>query len=115
MTVKRLKYIGIFAVVLLVGICLSLHFKANATVDFSGKVQDVHLTENRNAEFTIVGLGGESKYTVVCDNNTKVVLYKNKDRIELADIEVGDIVDGNYRLFSKNKAKNITVVKPQNQ
>ena len=71
MAMKRLKYPGVFAVGLLVDICLSLHFKAGTTVDFSGKVQDVHINENRNTEFTITCLGSESKYTVVCDNNTK--------------------------------------------
>lgn len=113
MAMKRLKYVWICIIVLLVCTCLLLHLSTSTTVDFSGRVQDIHLNENNNTVLIITSLGGESEYNVMCDDITKVVLYKSKVKIELTDIAVGDIVDGKYRLFSQSKAKSITVVKPQ--
>ena len=104
---KTIIIIGLccLAVIIAIGIYMALPPK---TIDFRGTVTKIETVDN-NTVFEIAM--HDVIYTVTANEKTKVAYCHEDDpAIELSDIKVGDIIEGNYRKFSKDKlAKYITV------
>ena len=104
---KVFKIIGLCCLVAIiaVGIYMALPSK---TIDFRGTVTSIETIDN-NIIFEIAMY--DVTFTVMANDKTKVAYCHEDDpAINLSDIKVGDIIEGNYRKFSKdNLAKNITV------
>ena len=104
---KVFKIIGLCCLVAIiaVGIYMALPSK---TIDFRGTVTKIETIDN-NIIFEIAM--HDVTYTVKANDKTKVAYcHEDDSAINLSDIKVGDIIEGNYRKFSKdNLAKNITV------
>ena len=97
------------ALVLIVGIYLSLSSK---TIDFRGNVTKIEKTADATVFYISYTFDcNEVSYKVSADQKTKVsYCHKDDGEIALEDIEVGDLIEGDYRSFSKEKtAKCITV------
>lgn len=104
---KSIKIIGLccVAVIIVIGICMAIPSK---TLDFRGTVTKIEIVDND----TIIHLSTtDTSYTVVANNKTNVsYCCKDDPDVDLSDIKVGDVIEGNYRWLSKsNKAKFITV------
>ena len=106
---KAIKVIGVcsLAIVVLVGLYIAIS-SSFGVLDFRGSVVKIEVADNQT---TIYISSFESTYAVVANEKTKVVYCCEDDpEIALADIKVGDSIEGNYRAFSKKKvAKFITV------
>ena len=91
--------------IIIIGICIATSSK---TLDFRGVVTEIEVVDN-NTVFHISIF--ETSYTVAANNKTKVsYCCKDDPDIDLSDIKVGDIIEGNYRWLSKNNmARFITV------
>jgi hypothetical protein len=108
---KALKIICVCCVALavIVGICLSLPSK---TLDFRGEVTSIETAGDGTVfHISLSGSSFEATYNVTADSKTKVrYCHKDDGDISLEEIEVGDVIEGDYRAFSKEKtAKFITV------
>ena len=107
---KAIKIIGLccVAIIIIVGVCMAIPSK---TLDFRGTVTAIEKSDNETT-FKISSQSAGSSYIVVADNKTKVEhCHADDPAINLADIEIGDTIEGNYRWLSKNnKAKFITVL-----
>ena len=107
---KIFTILGVIALVgiIVLGIIISL---PSPTVDFSGRVVSI---EEKGGCTVFLVEGIESvRYTVRADSNTKVgYCHKDDGKISLEEIEIGDMILGNYKAFSKNDeiAKNIKVM-----
>lgn len=98
------KILLIIAVVLLVATVVFV--TRDTTVDFSGIVTQIAKSENGEITYTISAANGE--LSIVADSKTKYTLYPEQDI--LADyVSVDDVITGDYRLFNKERAKNICV------
>ena len=99
--------VGVLCVViiLVIGVVLSIPPK---TLDFRGEVVEVTVEENIYT-FRIVYV--TSSYVVVADARTKVYRESNpKNTVSLQDIQVGDTIEGDYRLLTnENQAKFIRI------
>lgn len=106
---KTIKIIGLccVAIIIIVGIYMSISPKV---LDFRGTVTEIQKTNDKTV-FKISTSSIGSSYIVVADNKTKVEYCHTEDQtINLADIKIGDTIEGNYRWLSKdNIAKFITV------
>ena len=92
-------------IIIVVGIYLSIPPK---TVDFRGVVYEIENVDGYTTLYLENAVG--AKYAVKTDIKTTVSYCCDDDpAIELTEISVGDSVDGDYRRFSKNLAKYITV------
>lgn len=104
---KTIYIIGLcFLVILMIaGIYMAMPSK---TLDFRGTVTEIETVDN-DTVFHISTT--ETSYIVAANSKTKVTYCcKDDPDIDLADIKVGDTIEGNYRWLSKdNKAKFITV------
>ena len=104
-----MKIIGLFclAMILFVGIYL---FTAPKTLDFRGIVTEIE-TMDHETVFHVSDSSIGTSYLVVADRGTDISpCHKEDPEIDLADIKIGDIIEGDYRWLSKNnKAKFITV------
>ena len=82
--------------------------KSSKTLDFRGEVIKIEVADDHTV-FYISML--DASYTVIADRKTDVsYCCKNDPDIDLSDIEVGDMIEGNYRWLSKsNMARFITV------
>lgn len=106
---KAIKVIGLccLATIFIVGIYLSIQPK---TLDFRGTVTEIETMNNETIfHISIPSIG--ASFIVVADNKTEVrPCHKDHPAIDLANIKVGDIIDGDYRGSSNDyKAKFITV------
>lgn len=99
------KILLIIAVVLLVATAIFL--TRDTTVDFSGTVTQITKSDNGDITYSISAANGE--LSVLADSKTKYTLYPDQD-IFADYVSVGDIITGDYRLFNKERAKNICVV-----
>lgn len=98
------KILLIIAVVLLVATVVFV--TRDTTVDFSGTVTQITKSENGEITYTISAANDE--LSIVADSKTKYTLYPEQDI--LADyVSVDDVITGDYRLFNKERAKNICV------
>ena len=106
---KAIKIIGIccVAAVIIVGIYM---FIPSKTLDFRGTVTEIETTEHETI-FHIADSSIGTSYTVVAENKTDVSpCHKDDPEVDLADIKVGDVIEGDYRWLSNDhKAKFITV------
>ena len=104
---KIIRIIGLccIVVIIIIGICMAIPSKK---LDFRGTVTDIEIIEN-DTVFHISTT--EVTYTVTANNKTNVsYCCKDDPDIDLSDIEVGDVIEGNYRRLSNNNiAKFITV------
>ena len=103
---KTIKAIGLCCIAC--AIVLSVYFLQPKTLDFRGTVDKIENTGND----TVIYLSGDAgSYTVVANDKTKIsYCCKNDPDIELKDIREGNVIEGNYRPFSKKpSAKFITV------
>ena len=108
---KVLKIICVCCVALVIatGIYLSLPSKA---LDFRGEVTSIEVTGYGTVfHISLSGSSFEVTYNVTADSKTNVrYCHKDDGNITLEEIEVGDVIEGDYRAFSKEKtAKFITV------
>ena len=103
---KTITVIGLCCIAC--AIVLSIYFLQPKTLDFRGTVEKI---ENTNNDTVIYISGDSGAYTVVANGKTKIsYCCKDDPDIELKDIRVGNVIEGNYRTFSKNhSAKFITV------
>ena len=104
---KAIKIAGIICVVIavIIAICFAIPEK---TLDFRGKVTDV----KTDGDITLIYVSSfDTTFVVLADNKTKIsYCCENDPSIDLSDVKIGDTIEGNYRLFSKdNIAKFITV------
>ena len=77
------------------------------TLDFRGTVTEIEVAEH-GVVFHVSLF--DASYTVLANSKTKVSYCCDGDpEMSLSDIKVGDKIEGDYRLFSKNTAKKITV------
>ena len=82
-------------------------FSGSRTIDFRGEVTDIY-GEGGELVLTLDGGYGVQKITV--DSRTKVKpCHKDDPAITMHDIKVGDTIEGDYRAFQNETAKNITV------
>ncbi len=106
---KVIKIIGLccLGVFIIVGIHIAISPK---TLDFRGTVTEIEKT-NEEITFKISDTAIGSSYIVIADNKTKVEhCHKDDPVIHLADIQIGDTIEGNYRWLTKShKAKLITL------
>ena len=104
---KAIKILGVcfLLIIIITGICISIPPK---TLDFRGTVTKI---ENVDDHTVFYVSSTEVSYTVMASNKTNVSYCCDDDPdINLSDIKVGDTIEGNYRLLSKNnRAKFITV------
>ena len=77
------------------------------TVDFSGTVKEI--TPQDNAVILTITDAFDNVYSVCADDKTMYRLHKGK-WITLDDVDVGDMISGNYRLFHKDRAGQVTVI-----
>ena len=111
---KTVKIIGLccIAILTIVGICLATPSK---TLDFRGTVTDIEATEQATVLYLTLSdtslSSVETAYTVTADSKTNVrYCCKDDPATSLSDIKIGDVIQGNYRPFTKNHvAKFITV------
>lgn len=105
---KALKIIGAccVAMILMVGIHLSIPPK---TLDFRGTVTEIETTVHETVLHIASSTG--ASYIVTADSQTHVLpCHQDDPGIDLADISVGDTIEGDYRSASNDdKAKFITV------
>ena len=106
---KTMKMIGIccIAAIIFAGIYLSIPSK---TLDFRGTVTDIQTT-GHEIIFQISAPSIGTSYVVIADHQTNVSpCHKDDPKIDLADIKVGDSIEGDYRRSSNDcRAKFITV------
>ena len=104
---KAIKITGIICVAITV--ILGIYFSVpSRTLDFRGKVTEIETIDNK----TLIYISSsETSCAITADNKTKVsYCCKDDPSIKLSDIKIGDTVEGNYRLFSRdNTVKFITV------
>ena len=103
---KAVKIIGLCFVTALIilGIRMAIPPK---TLDFRGTVTEIEAAEH-GVVFHVSLF--DASYTVLANSKTKVSYCCDEDpEMSLSDIKVGDKIEGDYRLFSKNTAKKITV------
>lgn len=108
---KSLKIILIcsVALILIIGIYFSIPSK---TLDFRGNVTKIETTDGITVFYISYTVDThEVSYKITADEKTKVsYCHKDDGEITLEDIKVGDLIEGDYRAFSKEKtAKYITV------
>lgn len=105
---------NVFKYLLLALLCLVIVFgiqytTPSKTLDFRGTVCEI----DREDDIIVfkISLATETTYTVVADKKTKVShCHKDDPVIYLSDIEIGDTIEGDYRIFTNKKiAKFITV------
>ena len=106
---KVLTAIGCFcaAAIILIGVC---EFIPPKTLDFRGTVTDIERTGHETVfHLSMPSIG--SSCTVVADDRTAVSPCHSDDPgMTLADIRVGDRIEGDFRWLSNDrKAKCITV------
>ena len=105
---KAMKIIGLccVATIIFVGIYLSIPSK---TLDFRGTITDIETTDTGFVFQLSSSIG--ATYIVIADHQTDVLpCHQDDPGIELADIRVGDRIEGDYRRLSNDfKAKFITV------
>lgn len=105
---KAIKWIGAccIACVIILGIYFSIQPK---TLDFRGTVNKIENTGDNTIFY--ISDDGTGAYVITADAQTKIsYCCKDDPDIELKDICIGSVVEGNYRWLSKNKkAKFITV------
>lgn len=101
-----LKIVAAVGAVLLVTVMILV--TRDRTVDFSGRVEEISQKDGLTV-FTVSNFDGEYTYSVCADENTMYALYKGK-WITVDDVSVGDRISGNYRLFHKDRAGQVTVV-----
>ena len=106
---KSVKIISLccVAIIIIAGICYAASPK---TLDFRGTVTEIEITDGATV-FHISTESIETSYIVIADRKTSVSHCHNDDpEIDVADIIVGDTIEGNYRWLSNGKeAKFITV------
>lgn len=107
---KVFKFILIiFCVILLIGLTWEaiVIARARRTVDFGGTVQEITV-DSDTITFRVYE---HCTYTVVADRRTKVRLAGVEKAVTAADIQVGDIITGDYRWATTNhKAKYIEFI-----
>ena len=93
--------------VIVIGVYFSFLF---STLDFRGTITDIEVTE-QGTIFRVSDIALGTAYTVVANNKTKVeYCHVDDGEINLEDIAIGDVIEGNYRWHSKDHiAKFITV------
>ena len=103
---KTIKLLGLCCLVAI--IILSIYFLQPKTLDFRGTVTKI---ENKGDDTVIYISGDSGSYILVANEKTRISYCCKEDPdIELDDICEGNVIEGNYRPFSKNrKAKFITV------
>ena len=103
---KTIKLLGLCCLAAI--IILSIYFLQPKTLDFRGTVNKIENTGNDTIIYISDDIGS---YTVVANDKTKIsYCHKDDPNIELKDICVGNVIEGNYRPFSKKcSAKFITV------
>lgn len=83
-------------------------------LDFRGMVHVINLDEQGNTTFEIKLFDEPHAvtYTVIADSKTKYLLYDVKEKATVNDISIGDMIEGDFRNFSKeNHAKWIRILK----
>lgn len=103
---KTIKAIGLCCIAC--AIVLSIYFLQPKTLDFRGTVRKIENTGDTTVFYISDDIGS---YTVTANNKTKIsYCCKDDPDIELKDIQEGNVIEGNYRPFSKKySAKFITV------
>ena len=103
---KTIKLLGLCCIAC--AIILSIYFLQPKTLDFRGTVNKI---ENRGDDTFFYISGDTVAYTVIANDKTKTAYCcKDDPDIALQDICVGNVIEGNYRPFSKKcSAKFITV------
>ena len=91
--------------IIIIGICIGTSAK---TLDFRGTITEIEMVDDTTVFYISMF---ETSYTVVANGKTNVsYCCKDDPDIDLSDIKVGDMIEGNYRRLSKNNmAKFITV------
>ena len=102
---KLLKIAGAAGLILLLAVVI--YITRDQTVDFSGTVK-VITPKDDLIIFTITD-AFENTLSVCADDQTMYRLHKGK-WITLDDVDVGDMISGNYRLFHKDRAGQVKVV-----
>lgn len=88
-------------------VMLMVWLTRDQTVDFSGTIKEI-TTQDKVTIFTIAD-AFENTYSICADGQTMYRLYKGK-WISVDDLEVGDMISGNYRLFHKDRAGQVEVI-----
>ena len=106
---KAIKIIALFLLAAII-IVLIYYISSPRTLDFRGTVMEIEVVD----ELKVFHISIEStsiSYIVIADSKTKVShCHKDDPQIDLADIKVGDTIEGDYRKASgEQKAKFITV------
>ena len=103
-------------VILIFGIlfCVVAYLSPSDTVDFRGEVIGIEIGQ----DYTVFTLNGFElvQYVVMADEDTVVRYCHEEDgTITLADIKVGDIIQGHFKTWSisTNYAKTIVVQKSE--
>ena len=106
---KALFITGVSCVIIV--ITIGIYFSLSPeTLDFRGTITDIEVTE-QGTIFRVSDMALGTSYTVVANNKTKVEYCHTDDgEIDVEDIAIGDVIEGNYRWRSKDHiAKFITV------
>lgn len=94
---KIIKIIGICCVAIIIVVCMYMTMPRK-TLDFRGTVTDIEIV-SKGTLFYISTT--ETSYTVLANKKTKIsYCCKDDPKIYLADIKVGDTIEGDYRLLS---------------
>ena len=95
------------AILLVLGI---YYFAVPKTLDFRGTVTKIEAAEQTTTFYIETESIGTS-YVVIADHKTKISpCHKDDPKIDIEDIKVGDVIEGDYRRLSKeHTAKFITV------
>ena len=106
---KTIKIVGLCCALALVAVGIYVLLSPK-TLDFRGTVTKIETTE-QGTVFYISTPSVGTAYTVVASERTKVKpCHKGDPAIGVADIRVGDTIEGDYRWLTKEKeAKYITV------
>ena len=105
---RALKIVGLCCLLTL--IIFGIYLAVPKTLDFRGTVTEIQTTEQGTVFYISTPSIGTS-YTVVADAKTRIKpCHKDDPTIGVADISVGDTIEGDYRWPAKEKeAKYITV------
>ena len=108
---KAIKILGLcfLLIIIITGICIATPPK---TLDFRGMVTKIENVDDHTVFYISTT---EVSYIVSANNKTDVSYCCDDDPdIDLSDIKVGDTIEGNYRLLSKNNTAKFITVKYHN-